>query len=380
MNIALLHDHLISDGGGERVLKAFAQVWPEAPIFTLLFDPDKTNSFFRDKNINTSYLQRLPLATSKYQWNLPLRPKAVESFDLSGFDVVLSNSSSLVKGVRTSPDTLHINYCHTPTRFLWVDKNERLDPAERFWPISKISNAYKKRLKVWDLIAADRVDGFIANSRNVQDRIKKYYNRDSVVIYPPVDVGNFLVGNSHSDHPLNPSLARRKNSYFLIGGRIASYKRFDMVVRAFNKLGIHLKVFGLGPWLSVVKKKAGPNIEFIGAVPESEKIKLLAQARAFIHPQVEDFGITAVESMAVGTPVIAYQAGGALETVKDGKTGVFFADQDWQALADCVIRFESAKFDPSAIKQHTEQFSANRFKREIREYVDEKWNDFKDRN
>jgi glycosyltransferase involved in cell wall biosynthesis len=363
MRIALVHDHLISDGGGERVLKAFAEIWPEAPIYTLIHDPQRTHVFFNSKDIRTTYLQNLPFKTAKYQWYLPLRPRAVEKFKFDDFDVVLSNSSSLIKGIRTSSNTLHIDYCHTPTRFLWVDPRERLDPLEKYWPISRLSRAYKEKLKIWDLRAVSGIDRFITNSQNVRYRINKYYGHDARVIYPPVDVDKFQV-------------AEQPGNYFLAGGRITSYKRFDMVVDTFNRALIPLKIFGVGPWLKAVRRKAGPHIQFVGQVSEEQKAKLFAKALAFINPQVEDFGITAVESMAAGRPVIALKAGGAMETVIPGKTGVFFEDHDWAALADAVIRFNHKRFDPQLIRRHAMQFSADRFKQQIKEFVENAWANF----
>jgi glycosyltransferase involved in cell wall biosynthesis len=363
MKLALVHDHLISNGGAERVLKAMAEVWPETPIYALIFDPEKTHPFFKDKDIRTSYLQQLPLSARKYQWSLPLRPKAIEDFNFRDYDVVLSNSASLAKGIKTSPETMHINYCHTPTRFLWVNDNERLDPLEKFWPVRSALKTYKEKLKTWDLEAVNRVDKFVANSKAVQERIKNYYNREAEVIYPPVSTTAEL-------------LPKKGREFFLVGGRIISYKKFDLVVQAFNKLNLPLKVFGTGPWLGQAKHQANKNIEFQGPVSESEKFQLFSQAKAFINPQVEDFGITAVEAMHMGTPVIAYQAGGALETIQDGLTGVFFRDQDWQAMADSVIRFESQNFNPEYIRQHASRFSEDIFKKQIKDLIESEWGKF----
>lgn len=360
MKIALAHDHLISDGGAERVLKAFAEIWPDAPIYTLIYDPPKTHSFFEERIVKTSYLQKLPLRSRKYQWYLPLRPKAVESFNFDDFDVVLSNSSALMKGIRTTERTLHIDYCHTPTRFLWVDPENYLDPLEKYWPINTLSNTYKEHLKQWDISAAKKVNCFLTNTQNVNKRIKQHYQRNAKVIYPPVDTHLF-------------SIADKTENYFLVGGRITSYKRFDLVIEAFNKLLIPLKVFGIGPWLPAIKEKAGPHIEFVGSVSEKEKAQLYAKAQAFIYPQVEDFGITAVESMASGRPVIAYREGGALETVVEGKTGVFFDNQDWHSLADAIIRFKANNFNPITIKRHADRFSVDKFKQAIKQTVESSW-------
>lgn len=366
MRIALVHDHLISDGGAERVLKAFTELWPDAPIYTLLHDPAKTGFAFADKTIHLSSLQKWPLSVSKYQWTLPLRPHAIEQFDLSDYDIILSNSASQAKGVRVGPNTLHINYCHTPTRYLWINPEEAVDALERVWPISQLSYRYKNTLRRWDLHAVDRVHTFISNSQNTKRRIKQFYNREAPLIYPPVYIDICTI-----DAP---------KDYFLTGGRLVSYKRFDIAVQAFNRTNIPLKIYGVGPELERLKKMAMPNIEFLGHITEEEKVRLHAGARAFVYPQEEDFGITPVELMSCGRPVIAYKAGGALETVIDGVTGIFFEDQDWASLADAVIRFSDTQFDPHVIAQHAYKFSAERFKKEIREFVEGEWKRFQDQN
>lgn len=363
MKIALVHDHLISDGGGERVLKAFTEVWPDAPIYTLLHHPEKAGNAFDGNTVHTSSLQKWPLSISRYHWYLPLRPKMIEQFDLSQYDVVLSNSSSLAKGVITTPRTLHINYCHTPTRFLWINPNEPVDALEKIWPISSLSRSYREKLRTWDINAVDGVNVFTTNSENVKQRVKEFYHREATRMYPPVYTHKLHIG--------------KPQDYFLTGGRLVSYKRFDITVQAFNRLNIPLKIFGVGPELAKLKRMALPNIEFLGQVSNEAKAKFYAEAKAFIHPQVEDFGITPVESMACGRPVIAYKEGGALETVVDGKTGIFFNDQDWASLADAVIRFNESDFDPIAIKHHAEQFSASQFRRSIKNFVEEQWEGFK---
>ncbi len=361
MKIALVHDHIVSSGGGEQLLKVFCDLWPEAPIFTMVHDKNVVNRMFLGKDIRASFLQNIPLSVKQFRWFLPFRPMAVERMDVSGFDVVLSNSSALVKGIITPPETLHINYCHTPTRFLWIDIKQRYDFLERLWPVSFFSDLYKEhRLKEWDKNAASRVDVFIANSKFAQDGIKKYYGADSTIIYPPVNTDDFYISKNIKD-------------FFLIGGRLVPQKKYDIAIRAFSRLDIPLKVFGSGPELSRLKRIAGPNIEFLGRVSDAKKQELMSQARAFIYPQIEDFGITAVESMASGRPVIAYRAGGSLETVIDKETGLFFDDQDWQALAYSVVSFGNLKFDPYKIKKHSEKFSSERFKREIKEFVEQKW-------
>jgi glycosyltransferase involved in cell wall biosynthesis len=362
MRVALVHDHLISEGGGERVLRALAELWPAAPIYTLLLDRQRGPQWLNGHAIKTSFMQGLPLSKVKYQWYLPLRTFAIESFDFTGFDVVISDSSAHAKGIMTPPHTLHVNYCHTPTRYLWIDK-QRLDPLEKIWPVSWLSDRYKHYLKKWDLTAARRVDKFVANSVNVQQRIRDIYGQTASVIYPPVEVDKFAI--SH-----------RLGDYFLVGGRLVAYKRFDMVIEAFNKVKVPLKVFGTGPDLARLRAIARGNIEFLGQLPDTLLPELYARALAFIYPQEEDFGLTAVEAMASGRPVIAYRAGGALETVREGITGIFFDYQDWEALARKLIMFRSEKFDPVEIRNHASTFSKTNFKRQMQELIQAEYNTF----
>lgn len=358
MRVAFVHDHLIQNGGAERVLEALQAMWPEAPTYTLAYDKERMGQTFGHRDIRTSFLQRLPL--SKMRWFLPLMPTATESYDLSQYDVIISSSSAFAKGVITSTHNLHICYCHTPTRYLWSDTHsysaELRAPgwAKFFLP------PFLTLLRIWDRAAADRVDHFIANSETVRQRITKFYRRESEVIYPPVDVNRFTVSNE-------------PKTYYLIGGRIVAYKRFDIVIEAFTKLGIPLKVFGTGPAEKELRKKAGPNIQFLGRVSDDERARLFANAIAFLHPHEEDFGITAVESMAAGRPVIAYRRGGALETVIDGVTGKLFDEQSWEELADTVLNFKESDYDPLAIRQHAETFSTAVFRKSMYAFVKARW-------
>ncbi|MBU0598219.1 glycosyltransferase [Patescibacteria group bacterium] len=364
MKIALVHDHLNQLGGAERVLKAFAEIYPEAPIHTLIYDAKNTQHIFDEYKIIESFIKKFPLARKKFRWYLPMMVPATESYDLSGYDVVLSDSSGLAKGVITPPKTLHICYCHTPTRYLWSDHNIIIDQLERRRIIGRLSQMYRSYLRMWDRMAADRVDKFIANSRFVAHRIKKYYQHDSTVINPPVDLSRFKVSNERGD-------------YYLIISRLRPYKRVDIAIKAFNKLGLPLYVIGEGQEEERLKSMAGPHIKFLGFVSDGDVIKYLSRCKAFIHPQEEDFGITPIEAMACGRPVIAYEAGGALETVVPGKTGVLFDEQSWEALADTVIHFEVSKFNPQEIRQHAEQFDIVQFKKRIKGFVEESWQNFK---
>jgi|SRR3989339_1275303 len=356
MKIALVHDFLIQAGGAEKTLEVFQEIWPKAPTYTLFFDPKKLPTF-SGRDIRTSFLQRLPLALEKYQWYIMLMPTATEHYDLSEFDLVLSSTSAFAKGIITKPGAIHICYCHTPTRFLWSDTHSYIQELRVPTFVKAILPPLLSRLRSWDQQAADRVDVFIANSKTVQERIKKYYHRDSHVIYPPVETQNFHLSNA-------------PKTYFLTGGRLVPYKRYDLVVEAANKTGIPLKIFGDGPVEADLRKMAKSNIEFCGRVSEKQKAELYANAKAFIHPQEEDFGITAVESMASGRPVIAYKKGGATETVVEGLSGEFLESQTWEELADHMIRFDEHRYDSVKIKHHADQFSHKRFVEELKTFVE----------
>src|SRR3989338_3476178 len=353
MKIALVHDYLVQDGGAEKVLEVLQKTWPEAPTFVLFFNEKKMPAF-KGKDIRTSFLQRFPLATKKYQWYISLMPTATEHYDLREFDVVISSTSAFAKGIITRPSAIHICYCHTPTRYLWTDTQSYIRELRVPNFVKAMLPPVLSKLRMWDELAAHRVDHFVANSQTVSDRIKKYYRRDSEVIYPPVATNNFHI-------------SPKPKTYFLTGGRLVAYKRFDMVVDACNKTGITLKIFGSGPVEKELRKRAKSNIEFLGRVSEKEQRELYANAKAFIHPQEEDFGITPVEAMASGTPVIAYRKGGAVETVVEGLSGEFFDEQSWEELADHLIRFDASKYDAHKIKAHAEKFNEEKFVEKMRE-------------
>lgn len=365
LRVALIHDHLAQDGGAERVLRAFMELYPEAPVFTLVYNKFEANPWFRSKDIRPSFVQRLPGSQRFYQWYLPLMPTAVERYDLRGFDVVLSSSASFAKGVITDPRTVHICYLHSPTRYLWNDTVSYVNELRYARILKVVAMFVLTRLRIWDRLAADRVDHFIINSKFVAQRLKKYYKRSGQVIYPPVDIERF-------------SLHEQRGTYYLTGGRLVPYKRFDIVIQAFNRLGLPLKIFGSGPAEKSLRAMAKPNIEFVGRPDDEAMGKLFGEAIAFINPQEEDFGITVIEAMAAGRPVIAYAAGGALETVQPGVTGTLFYDQEWESLADTVIRFTPDAFDSKKIRAWAETFSRDRFKEQIRLAVDGAWKNYQD--
>ncbi|MDO8592550.1 MAG: glycosyltransferase [bacterium] len=366
MKVALIHDHLAQDGGAERVLRVLAQMFPDAPIFTLLCDQKNAIKYYPGRQIETSIIQKLPGGISHYQWYMPFMPMAVEFFDLTPYDLVISDTSSFAKGVITSTHTLHLCYCHTPTRYLWSDTHQYINELKYNKFFKKIISLVLNYIRMWDKLAAERVDGYLANSRFVAGRIKKYYRRDSTVVYPPVETEKFKISDELGD-------------YFLTGGRLAPYKRTDIVVSACKKLGRKLKVFGDGVDLPRLENmaKGYDGIEFLGRVNDEAKAELYGKCLAFINPQEEDFGITAVEAQASGRPVIAYGRGGALETVIDGQTGIFFNEQTADSLACVLENFDAAKFNPEIIKQHAEQFSVGRFKEEIGEFISREYENFK---
>lgn len=354
--IALVHDYLVQDGGAERVLACLQEMFPHAPTYVLLHDTRKTDPPFRGHEIRTSFLDALPFSTQLYQWYMPLMPRAVEQLDLSDFDLVISSSSSFAKGVIVSPETTHICYCHTPTRFLWQERFGYLHDAPHPWIMRALLPSLLHRLRTWDRLAAERPDVILTNSRISRTRIKHFYGREATVIHPPVDVDRIPVSHSIG-------------SFWLAGGRLVKYKRFDLVVEAFRQLDLPLKIFGVGPEGKRLAAMAGPKTRFLGHVDDDAKRDLYQQAIAFLYPQIEDFGITAVEAMAAGKPVIAYGKGGATETVIPGVSGEHLANQRVQDIVHAVSQFAPHKYDAKRIRAHAETFSKQRFMRELTAFL-----------
>lgn len=356
-NIALVADWLTSPGGAEQVIHTWHTSWPTAPIYTTIHDPSRLPEFNQAK-IHTTYLQRLPFSRKKHPYYLPLMPTAIESLDLRGYDIVLSSSHSCAKGIITKPETLHISYCHTPPRYIWEPAVDNRLTKYR-WPISTYTTRLLTHLRTWDRLAADRVDYFLANSKYIATRIQKYYRRKATVIYPPVQTERFTPTEKFSD-------------YYLAIGRLIPYKRFDLSIKACTALDLPLKVVGTGPELRHLQSIAGPKVEFLGHVPSSELPALYSHARAVLNPQLEDFGITAIEAQAAGRPVIAYGQGGACETVINEKTGLFFKEQTVDSLAQTLRNFDPYRFNPTEIHNHAQQFSTPHHLTKLQKFLEEK--------
>ncbi|WP_028553103.1 glycosyltransferase [Paenibacillus sp. UNC451MF] len=355
MKIALVHDYLNQYGGAERVLECFMDMFPEAPVYTILSDLNKMPDRFREANITNSFIQNVPFSKKHYKKMLSLLPHAVESFDLRGYDVILSSSSAFAKGIITNPSQLHICYCHTPMRYVWDLYHQYLGEINN--PIYKnVLPFILHKLRNWDAINSQRVDHYIANSINVSNRIKKYYNRESHVIHPPVSFERF-------------DFAGEPGDYFLIVSRLIPYKRIDLVIEAFNLLKLPLVIIGDGYDRNRLQKLAGPTVQLLGYQSDEVISKYYSNCKAFILAGEEDFGITPLEAQANGKPVIAFGKGGALETVVDGKTGIFFYEPTANSLVQAINRYNSISFNPHMIRQHANQFNELRFKEEIRSFI-----------
>ncbi len=358
MKIALVHDSLTQLGGAERIVDSFHDVYPNAPLFVLVFDR-KLKDYFSDVEVISSPLQYAYSVFPKLQYYLPFIPLALKFFNFKDFDVILSSSSAWAKGIRVPKNSTHINYCHTPARFLWLEEKSYVGDELPLWlqPGKYLLRGILAAFRKWDYRAAQRVDFFIANSETTRKRIERYYHRTSVVIPPYVDTGVFY-----------PTI--EKEDYFLIAGRLQHHKRVDIVIQAFNKMKLPLKIAGSGRALEKLKKIAGPTIQFVGRVGDDELRDLYSGAQAFLFPQEEDFGIMPLEAMACGAPVIAYGSGGALETVVADTTGVFFAEQTAESVIQAVQRFLGMHFAMEDLFERAQEFSKGKFERSIREFVE----------
>jgi glycosyltransferase involved in cell wall biosynthesis len=348
MRVALVHYWLVKWRGGEKVLKAIADLFPDCDIYTHVLDPDLVAREFPNKKIRTTFIARLPAARRYYQKYLPLMPLALEQLDLRDYDLVISSESGPAKGIIVGPHTTHVCYCHTPMRYVWDMYHEYR--AQSGFLTRALMVPLLSWIRQWDQVSAQRVDRYIANSSFVAERIRKYYRRESVVIHPPVATGEFSVSTGD-------------DGFYLSVGQLVPYKRPDLLVEAFNLSGKRLVIIGDGELLPRLRKLAKPNVELIGWQTSSVIREYYARCRALILPGIEDFGIVPVEAMASGKPVIAYQVGGVLETVTEGVSGVFFREQTSSSLIEAVNRFEAnaAQFDPYAIRAQADKFTIERF-------------------
>src|SRR5256714_7097483 len=352
--VALVHDFLLDLRGAERVFLELCALWPEAPIFTAVYDEDGTEGRFAEREVNTSFLQRLRPSARTFRGLLPFYPAAVESFDLSGFDLVVSSSSAWAHAVICDESSTHVSYCHNPFRYAWNDRDRTL--AARRDPISRaVLRSLFHRWRQWDWIAAQRVSGYLANSATTQRRVAAYFGRDARVVHPPVDTDRFdpsaALGGGAGDH-------------HLVLSELMAHKRIDVAIRAFNRLRLPLVVAGDGPDMRRLRALAGPTISFVGRVSDEEVAWLLERSRALVVTAVEEFGIAAVEAQAAGRPVLSVGVGGALETVVDGVTGCL-----WQGgpaeLADAVVSFDPSSVDPADCVRNAARFDRAVFRRRL---------------
>jgi glycosyltransferase involved in cell wall biosynthesis len=373
VRIAIVHDWFVTYAGSERVVEQILSLFPSADVFSLIdFLDNDTREFLKLKTVRTSFIQQLPRARRKYRQYLPLMPLAIEQFDLSSYDLVISSSHAVAKGVITGPDQLHVSYVHSPMRYAWDLQHQylresKLDRGVKGW----LARILLHRLRLWDARTAASVDSFVANSAFIARRIWKTYRREATVIYPPVDVSAF-------------ALREVKEDFYLTASRMVPYKRIDLIVKAFNNMpNRRLTVIGSGPDFEKTKSLAGPNVELLGYQPFEVLKDYMQRARAFVFAAEEDFGIIPVEAQACGTPVISFRKGGVCETVRglehDIPTGVFFGTQDEHALEQAVLEFEAAshRFEPPRIREHALQFGTERFHEEFRAHIEECWQSFR---
>lgn len=365
LKTAIVHEWLVNYAGSERVVESFTNIWPEADVFTLVdfLNDEQRKIILNGKRSITSFIQHLPFAKNNHRKYLPLFPKAIESFDLSGYDLIISSSHSVAKGFKKHKNQLHICYCHSPMRYAWDEADRYLNEAKLNSGIKgKIAKSILTYLRKWDLNSAKGVDYFIANSKYISEKIKRIYNRNSDVIYPPVDVNNFSLTNNRED-------------FYLTASRLVPYKQIDLIVKLFSEMpDKKLVVIGSGPEKEKIKSLANSNVQILGYQNFQSLKDYMQRAKAFIFVAEEDFGIIVVEAMACGTPVIAGNYGGTAESVIDGKTGILFEKKDLKSLKDVVFRFESvaASFDNKLIREHSLNFDRKIFEQNIKGYVDDK--------
>jgi len=365
MKIAIVHDWFDTPGGAENVIKNLLDIYPDADLFSIIdfFSDSDREKYLNGKKATTSFVQRLPFSRTKFRHYLPLFPIAIEQFNLDEYNLVISSSHAVAKGVLTGPNQVHICYQYSPMRYAW-------DMYHTYFKEHNISNIKAlilrkilHKIRIWDVVSSNRVDNFIAISTLVQKRIRKYYRRESEIIFPPVDTLKYV-------------LCEKKEDFYFTASRLVPYKKVKMIVEAFNKNGKPLKIAGSGEQYKEIKRIAKDNIEVLGYCSDEKMVKLIQKSKAFIYAAYEDFGIVAVEAMACGTPVIAYGKGGVVDTVKDGETGVYFEQQSIEALNGAIDKFDTMHFDAKIISNHAKKFSEKRFQRELKNLVDEKLNNF----
>jgi len=353
--IAIIHDWLTHMGGAENCLQVFLELLPQADLFTSVYDPSKIKLDLNNRSIHTTFIQNLPFSKKIYRNYLPLMPLAFEELNLQNYDFILSSSDACAKGIIPNPRAAHICYCYTPMRYVWDMYYEYMSDGHF---ARKLVSLFSNYLRTWDAASACRVDKFYAISQFVASRINKYYRREAEVVYPPVDCDYFVPQSKDEE-------------YFLIVSRLVPYKKIDLAVRAFNKLKLPLVVIGEGREEAKLKKMAGPNIKFMGYQSREVIKDRFARCRAFIFPGIEDFGITVLEAQAAGRPVIAFAGGGALETVIEGKTGLFFDEQTPESLVLKVEEFAKMSFDKKSLRQNALKYDRQIFKNKIRSILDE---------
>ncbi|WP_337866524.1 glycosyltransferase [Ignavibacterium sp.] len=373
MKIALVHEWLVFYAGGERVFESLTNIWKEADIYALVdfLNDEQRKTILKGNHANTTFIQKLPFAEKKFRSYLPLFPLAIESLNFSKYDAIISSSHAVTKGIRKKPHQLHISYCHSPMRYIWDEAETYFEAAKLNSGLKKIiANAALNYLRKWDLKTAQRPDFLIANSKYIAEKLKRIYNRESTVIYPPVDVDKF-------------ECAENKDDYYFVASRLVPYKRIDLIVEAFAQMpDKRLVIAGTGPELNRLKSNFLVNVEFIGYQDEKSLKELMQKAKAFVFTAEEDFGIVVVEAMACGTPVIALNKGGTAETVIDGKTGILFDNQTVEDIKNAVRKFESIQdtFNHKEISEYTQKFSRKIFEEKIKQYVDEKSEQFFSKN
>lgn len=364
MRTAFVYDRVNKIGGAERVLEVLHEIYPRAPLFTAVYDPQKT-TWAAGWDIRPSFLNKFPYAKSTHELYPWLTPLAFESFDFSNFDIVISITSAEAKGIITKPNTLHICYCLTPTRYLWSGFEIYKESMPKW--LQLFSKPIFSYLRNWDRVASTRVDKYLAISELVQKRIGKYYNQESDVIYPPVDLSRFKPGKA----------IKSKTNFFLVVSRLVPYKRVDLAIKACNMLKLPLVVVGKGMEYKKLSKLAGPTIDMLGEVSEQKLIELFNTCQALIVPQEEEFGITLVEAQAAGKPVIALNRGGAREIIKSQSTGIFFSNQSVPALMQAIKRFDRLKFIPQNARKNAQRFNKDKFIKLFSNKVEEEWHKYK---